>query len=588
MPTELCNQIAAGEVVERPASVLKELVENSLDAGATQIDVQLDNGGQSLIRVQDNGHGIPEDQLELAITRHATSKITSPEDLENITSYGFRGEALPSIASVSHFRIASIPANRQESGIGHFLEVDHGGERRSGVVSLPGGTLIEVRDLFANLPVRLKFLKSPSAELKRAQTWLERLALANLGTGFCLRAGERQIFKYMPGQTLASRLAQIWPREIVDEMTEVDSSLHEITIKGLAAPPHLQQTKADRILFFVNGRSVNDKRLVGAVREAYKGRITTRDYPQLLLFIEINPSDIDVNVHPAKTEVRFRNEAALFSAVFGALGSAFEKRAFFPNSSEASPPGFWGKIDQPGLLGSKDRAFSHHAAPSAAISAPPQMEYSAHVAEETAVYEFDTLSNTHSGSTQQVYPQRAAPDMEYLGQIADTYLVLRDAKNCLVLIDQHAAHERVLFHKLKTGNLNGESQTLIIPLEIPVSNQSLSRLTVLEPLLARFGYSFTINAGTMLVTSIPPLLERAEARDFLQESLSGIRDDPDSMFIRMACKSAIKAGQKLCRDEAIGLLRQWEGTPEAEFCPHGRPCVLRFDGPGLEKMFKRR
>lgn len=600
LPSELCNQIAAGEVVERPASVLKELVENSLDAGASQIDTRLDNGGQSLIRVRDDGSGIPGDELKLAVTRHATSKIGSIGDLEKITSYGFRGEALPSIASVSRFRIVSITTADRASGVAHSLEVNYGSCAPVGVASLPRGTLVEARDLFAQTPARLKFLKSAASELKRAQNWLTRLSLARLSTGFSFSAGEREILRFPQNQTLSSRLRQIWPAEIVEEMIEVDSTLHGITIRGLAAPPHLCQPRADRVLFYVNSRAVGDKRLLTAVREAYKGRITTRDYPQLALFLEINPAEVDVNAHPAKTEVRFQNEAAIFSAVFGALGRAFDKKSFFQSErvipTPPQPDGFWGKIDKPPLLERLERKdeyppaewVAEFAAKEPAETDIPGKIYPA--AEEIADYEPfgktpDAPGVLLSGGKEKYQP---AGKFEYLGQIANTYLIMREGGDCLALIDQHAAHERVIYNRLKSGNPGGEAQQLLMPIDLSLEGLAKERLVELEPLLKNFGFEFSQEDGYLRASAIPPLLERGEARDFLREALAGIKDNPDALFASMACKAAIKAGQKLCADEALELLRQWLDTPMAEFCPHGRPCVLRWNSVDLEKLFKRR
>lgn len=595
LPAELCNQIAAGEVVERPASVVKELVENSLDAGATQIDVTLENGGQSLIRVQDNGGGIAPEQLELAVTRHATSKIGCAEDLDNIISYGFRGEALPSIASVSRF---SITSRLKDSQAGHAmrLEIEHGRGLRSSPDNLPGGTVVEVRDLFANIPARLKFLKSPGTELKRAQSWLTRLALANTQTGFTLRAGEREVLRFMPGQELQARLAMIWPEDIVAELLPINSSIHGISLRGLAAPPHLQQPRPDRILFYVNGRSVNDKRLMSAVKDAYKGRIISRDYPQIVLFVEINPLEIDVNVHPAKTEVRFRNEGALFSAVSSALGQTFQsvnqfpaQETFFADNEPEHPQGFWGKLDLPPLLDREKRKPEF---------APPMEEKSresaSFVSESPADYRhIDDLPFMNNGVVESLpeKPARSAQGLgglAYLGQIADTYLVLRDASGALLILDQHAAHERVLHNKFIAGNFESGGQGLIIPLEIGLEDGGRERLKEISSHLRDFGFSFHVAGFKLVVDAIPRILNRSEAKDFLLEMLSERRDNADDLFASMACKAAIKAGQKLSPDEANELLRQWQATSMAEFCPHGRPCVLRWDSAALEKLFKRR
>lgn len=600
LPPELRNQIAAGEVVERPASVLKELIENSLDAGATQIDVRLDNGGQSLVRVQDNGSGIPAAELELAVTRHATSKIASIADLDCIVSYGFRGEALPSIASVSHFRIVSAcAADGLAPGVASSLTVEYG--RNLGVVraALPKGTVVEVRDLFANLPGRLKFLKQPASELKRAQAWLARLAVARPEIGFSLFAGERQVLRFGQGETLRQRLRHIWPAAMVDELMPLNTTLHGVTVTGFAAPPQLHQPRADRTFFYVNGRAVvNDRRLLAAVREAYKGRQISRDYPQIALFLEINPADVDVNAHPAKTEVRFRNESAIFSAVFGAIGNAFQP-AVHPVISDPEPAspaalpdfarkGFWGDIDRDVIMPRRD-------------SLPLCLDYAAEAGEEqpepvsfsrpekpAPATQLAEAAAEYAVTAPMSAPVQAQRLPDYLGQIANTYLVLSDG-DALTLLDQHAAHERVLFHKLACGGLCGAGQRLIVPIELVLDRACAERFETVRPHLEQLGFSFLPGGGDVLVvTMISPLLARMAAREFLTEVLEGRRESLDELWTGMACHAAIKAGQKLGDDEAMQLLSEWRQTPDAEFCPHGRPCVLRWDAAALERLFKRR
>ncbi len=633
LPPELRNQIAAGEVVERPASVLKELVENSLDADAARVDVRLDNGGQSLIRVQDDGCGIAAEELELSVTRHATSKIVLMVDLVRLRSYGFLGEALPIIASGSRFRIVSACG-----GEAHCVEVEHGRLLSSSPAALHKGSIVEVRDLFSNIPARLKFLKTPATEFKRAQDWLARLALARADVGFSLRSGEREVLHFLPGQSLRDRLALLWPHLIVEALRPFEGERHGIRAHGLAALPTVSQPRGDRILLFVNSRPVTDKRLLAAVREAYKGRLTSRDYPQVVLFVDMDPREVDVNVHPAKSEVRFRDESAVFSACLHAVQSALTTSftaaledadadpagladgPLFPapeaagerSASEPAAPrpqGFWGRLDNPPLLdrpenpdGADNPTEGWRVSAPAGQGAVPRVF--APVEEDVASYgppaaqSFPPESTAAPEAVPDAFPAAASEPREreplrigpfaYLGQVADTYLVLRDAGGALLLLDQHAAHERVLYARLRRGGFAGTGQCLALPLELGLHPAERERFQELRERLESLGFALECAGDALLVRAMPPVLSRAEARDFLREALAGRKDDLAGMFISMSCKGAIKAGQRLTDDEAAGLLRQWLAVPEREYCPHGRPCVLRWDAAALEKLFKRR
>ncbi len=666
MPPELCNQIAAGEVVERPASVVKELVENSLDAGADMIDVRLDNGGQGLIRVQDNGTGIAREEMSLAVTRHATSKIASLEDLERIRSYGFRGEALPSIASVSRFSLTSA-ARTADGGDAEawHMELEFGRCVGEGPAALHRGTVIEVRDLFANVPARLKFLKTPATEFKRAQEWLTRLALARPKVGFRLASGsasgsERECLRFLPGQDVRTRLGVIWPELIMEALRPFDGERHGVRAHGFAALPEVAQLRGDRILLYVNGRIVSDKRLLAAVREAYKGRLTSRDYPQVILFVEMDAAEVDVNVHPAKSEVRFRDESAVFSAVLHAVQSALTTplEASLGDRAPAvdahpvevpqasllppRPRGFWGTVDHAPIMADR---FARSDAPDGDVwevrqsaprpqpdeddgamtapppfrsglaeapaafgesALPPQVETpvppSARPAKDVSPAVSVTASPVAEAAVAEAVTEAPAPvsiqegdatplrigEFCYLGQVADTYLVVRDREGALLLIDQHAAHERVLYARLRRGAFSGTGQCLALPLELALHPAEQERAYALQETLAHMGFEVELAQGALLARSIPPSLNRAEARDFLREALAGRKDDLAAMFISLSCKGAIKAGQRLAPDEAAGLLQQWLETPERDYCPHGRPAVLRWDAGALERLFKRK
>ena len=677
LPPELSNQIAAGEVVERPASVVKELVENSLDAGATSITVELENGGQTLIRVTDNGRGIGADQLELAVTRHATSKIADMGDLLNIDSYGFRGEALPSIASVSRFRMISAPQEEDGStGEAACIEVVYGAMKPVFPAALNQGTLVEVAELFSNIPARLKFLKSPATEQKKAQELFTRIALARTDAGFTLKAGGREIVRFEAGQNLARRMGVLWPPAIVDALRPFDIHVSDMHLYGLTSDPRSSQPRADRMLFYVNGRAVNDKLLMRAVRQAYQGRLTSRDYPQTVLFLDLPAPEVDVNVHPAKNEVRFRDEQAVFSAVLRAVNHAlagvplaserfaerFEEPSPTPPSAPFSAPaaksapaqaerpvrplGFWGEADavrvmpkrqkpQPlpeekvvfvknslcepfmperdfrtGLPNPAHPANSTPPAPAPAAAQPmPEPSPAAPSArkkDETAEkplparerllpeYEDSAPIRMEDEAEPEPVGESSRPEVSplqgfrYLGQVARTYLVLSQNDDTLLLLDQHAMHERIFYEKFRENGSRGVARPLLVPLEMDLHPAEKERFLELEQTLTRLGFEASCRGNRLSVRAMPPEMERSDASAFLREALSGRVDDLTSVWIHHACATAIRAGQHLSPDDAMQLVRQWLRTEEPDFCPHGRPCAVTLEKADLEKLFKRR
>ncbi len=673
---ELRNQIAAGEVVERPASVVKELVENSLDAGATLIEVTLENGGQSLIRVRDNGVGIPAAELELAVTRHATSKITSMDDLWHISSFGFRGEALPSIASVSSFRMESaFRASEDAEPDAAFIQMEHGVLAQQGPSGLHKGTVVEIRDLFATIPARLKFLKAPATEQKRAQELLIRLALTHTDAGFIFLAGTREVLRFPAGQSLQERLSVIWPDSVTETLLPFDRTTHDIRVHGLTSPPGQAQPRGDRMLLYVNGRAVNDKVILRAVREAYKGRLLSKEYPQIVLFMELPPEEVDVNVHPAKIEVRFRDERSVFGAVLRAVEEAVvrslptgdldaapsgEKARHAP-AYEPKPLGFWGEADRERIMRPQQQPLippDHEETPSSVppvsgrassepASAPDPLLYGeeglpwdmapdkpAAAAFHEAPQAFAAPQPPTAGSDPSPenppyaavqpsaapaadrakpsgpkQPEPEQPEIEqlgegqvrvgpyvYMGQIGGTYLLLRDMRNSrenasLLILDQHAAHERVLVSRIEAGGFSGMSQPLVLPLEYTLHPAERERIQEFHESLTVLGFELALReqgAGTVLeVRAVPPLLERAAAGEFIREVLAGRKEDLHSLWATMACKAAIKAGDALAPDEAVNLIAQWLMTENRQFCPHGRPCVLQWGTSDLDKMFKR-
>ena len=631
LPPELRNQIAAGEVVERPASVLKELVENSLDAGASEITVTLENGGITLLDVQDNGTGIAPEELELAVTRHATSKLTSFEDLLRVSSHGFRGEALPSIASVSHLTVTSKKHTENAETEAAFISLRAGQVQEFGPSALRGGTKVTMRDLFANVPARLKFLKTPAAEGKRCEETLIRLALARPDVSFTLVSGGREKLRFHAKETLRRRLAVIWPSEAVDGLLAVDCLSDVIRVHGLAGHPQSAQARSDRILTYVNGRFVNNRQLVQAVREAYRGRLISGEYPQALLFVDLPSEQVDINVHPAKTEVRFLNERDIFSAVLRALRRTLDtvlplhenagstpsppltEDLLFPPLSGAAkreaveippatdrperPKGFWGSFDDPKLVGGgagrqeEETEVTLHFMPSPPVdrNGMPGLFSSASREEKAPRYgtNSDPREEVHSPGNSSTKPIGVS-GLDYLGQIAKTYLLIRRGRD-LLIVDQHAAHERVRLHAIETQGRRREAQILALPLEIPLHSSETEELAAVWEELGSLGFDLATDGPALLrVTGLPPGLGRSDAVTFIRDALGGKRNGFDSLWHMMACRTAVKAGDELTPDEAEELLRQWAATPDGGYCPHGRPVSITLGPDDLEKLFKRK
>ena len=701
LPEALRNQIAAGEVVERPASALKELVENSLDAGADDIAVSLEDGGQSLLLVRDNGKGIHPDEMELALTRHATSKVASFTDLLHVADYGFRGEALASIASVSDLILRSAlhesggpdapHGSFQDAPSGAFIRVRHGEITDRGPCAMPPGTVVEVRELFANVPARLKFLKTPATELKRCKEHLLRLALSRPDAAFSLTVlgeggKERELLRCDKGDDARLRLLHMLPAHVVEDLVPFQGERGGIRVSGLASLPQHAQARADRLLLYVNNRPVNNRSLLQAVREAYKGRLTSREYPQVLLFLEIDPGEVDVNVHPAKSEVRFRDERAVFSAVLAGLrpvlerlgaapahtifdgaasdpaqsvfqgelpplnatshaqpGSFFDTpffqsqdtvasyggpaaaEAFDTTPREARPQGFWGRVDNPRLVDrpvADGRDFDESEVltnTDGSFAGPPEhaalpQEPAAENAEHAAALFTSGLhraarpvgasdsgsaympggATAHAGNNPPLLPGGTAAGFPVevegflcLGQVDDTYLILLRARS-LFLVDQHAAHERVLLHRIEKQSESAASQLLALPMHLTLHPSESERLEEFFAELTRLGFALRRESGGVQVSGVSPLLGRSRGMAFLRDLLAGRTEGLDDIRHMMACRSAIKAGQSLTADEAAELVRQWLHTPDFRFCPHGRPTVLEFDPAALEKLFKRK
>ncbi|MCD4824368.1 MAG: DNA mismatch repair endonuclease MutL [Phycisphaerae bacterium] len=624
----LVNKIAAGEVIERPASVLKELVENALDAGATRIDIDVEDGGKKLVQVTDDGGGISGEDVALAFAPHATSKISAEDDLFNINTMGFRGEALASIASISHAQIRTRVAD-EEGG----WEVSASGQIVNDPVpcSAPKGTTIIVRDLFFNTPARRKFLRTTNTEFGHLTEQLTRLALPRPGVGFTLRHNGRLSLHLPATDSTARRVADLFSADLADCLLPLVARTGEIGVDGFVGPPTAARSSAKWQYVFLNGRYIRDRMLSHAVREAYRGLLPPAKYPAVFLFIEVNPADVDVNVHPTKIEVRFRNSNQVYGELLAGLRETLNRSNLTPDA--AMPE----SADLPGETGDKtagdgdQRASVRQAMADFFKSAPPpprlnfpqdQSQPSAAAApmppdfnrqplgtpSRTPGEDF-TPGSQSAGPTQGFTPQPAAPPQGLtppgprgfgpLLQIHNSYIVAQ-TDDGLVIVDQHALHERLNYNDLQRRLTGGKlsSQKMLIPATVDVTPAEGVLLEESAELLGRLGMEVTaFGPGSVAVQQYPIFLaERGvDISAFLRELLDKLAEDAsagperimEEILAMMACKAAVKAGDPLTPAEMQDLLARAENAPKRSSCPHGRPTTIRMTLKDLEKQFSR-
>ncbi len=556
---DVVSKIAAGEVVERPASVVKELIENSLDSGASQVGIEVRGGGVSLIRVSDNGSGIPKDEVELAFERHATSKITSLDDLENATSLGFRGEALASIAHVAHVEL--LTRGREEDS-GTFVSLREGAITDRGVRAAPVGTTVTVRHLFREVPARLKFLKSATTESNQITNLVSQYSLAFPGVRFTLSVEGRDILRTPGSGRLKDAIAEVYGLDVAQAMLEIKGAASEggmmPVVSGYTSPPSLSRATRGYISFFVNGRWVQSRMLAGAVEKAYEGWLGVRRYPICVINIAISPQFVDVNVHPAKREVRFSQEPIVFNAVHGAIRRVLTERAPIPEIRPAA--GF---------------------APAPPREMPPLLTV-----------------ERNPGPAVPLMPEAnrsELPILRVLGQASLTYIIA-EGPDGLYLIDQHAAHERVLFDKAlaQQSRMAVDVQPLLEPLAVELSLKQEQTLRTRGDLLTRFGFGMEpFGDRTFLVRSVPAMLAGKgiaeavkEAIDSLDDESAGAREE-ERIARSLACHGSVRAGQVLSQDEMKELIRQLEKSRSPRTCPHGRPTMIHLSAGRLEREFGR-
>jgi DNA mismatch repair protein MutL len=604
LPDDIANRIAAGEVVERPASVVKELMENSLDARAGKIAIDVEEGGRKLIRVTDNGEGMAPDDALSCFGRHATSKLYQPDDLFSIKTLGFRGEALPSIASVSRLMLET----QADGSIGTAIEIAGGKVLSQREQAFPRGTQIAVEDLFFNVPARRKFLRSESYELSQITTYCTHYALAFPEIQFILKSGGFEILSAPQTATFRDRIFQIFGGDLLDQLVEYEKNFGRSGVKVhlFTSRPHIQKYNRSSMFFFINRRLVRDKIIMHAVSEAYRNILPSGTFPVVIMFVTIPYEDVDVNVHPAKTEVRFKHQSFIHDAIRDSILSGLtQDKTIVPMEGEAalmspfaapSPqprvPDSWATDDpiarqsfalQPGMRGPAAEpmplGLNFRVAPSASGAASGACE-------ET----FDLPA----------YPEfdRVKSEVRPLGQLRDSFIVATDSSG-LIVIDQHVAHERVLFETYLRQKLAGriEVQRLLMPIVVQLPPRQLVILDTIIPELAGNGFEVEpFGPKTIAIKTAPGILKPAVVEKLLVELLDGLERETQVMNIEalkkkiaasVSCHAAIKINTPLDETKMRWLVGELMKTDVPTVCPHGRPIILRYDLREIQKAFKR-
>ncbi len=598
----LVDRIAAGEVIERPAAAVKELVENALDAGAGRIEVAIEAGGRRLIRVSDNGSGMSAQDLELAVERHATSKLTDG-DLSAIATLGFRGEALPSIASVATLDIAT---RDDDAAHGYAIRIDQGLKRAIVPAAQQRGTRVEVRDLFAATPARLKFLKSDRAEAQAVKDVVQRLAMAHCSIGFACSGPDISSFDYKPCEAtdegLLARLAQVLGNDFRANALHVLAEREGIILEGYAGLPTWHRANASAQYLFVNGRPVRDKVLFGAVRAAYVDYLPPGRYPALVLFLSCDPHEVDVNVHPAKAEVRFRDQGLVRGLIIGALKQTLEgalHRASPTNGAAA----MLDRLHRHAPHAQDSQWISEHAvewdwrqspARPAGFAEPHQERFDTCVMPQADTRPYETSSSNGAASAID------APLGAARAQFHDTY-ILSQTRDGIVIVDQHAAHERLVYERLKAARDKQEieRQILLIPAVVEMAEADVERVIDAAPRLVEFGLVVEgFGPGAVAVREMPAVLKGSDAVHLMRDLADVLAEDErtavplerrlDHVLATMACHHSVRAGRRLTAEEMNALLREMERTPGSGQCNHGRPTYIELSLADVETLFGRR
>ncbi|MBS3742749.1 MAG: DNA mismatch repair endonuclease MutL [Wenzhouxiangellaceae bacterium] len=592
LPAHLVNQIAAGEVIERPASVVKELAENSLDAGAGRIRIEIDGGGERRIRITDDGGGIPAGEIELALQPHATSKIASLEDLEAVASLGFRGEALASVGSVSRLSLGSRTADA-ESGV--RIECDGGKAGQVAPFATPPGTVIEVRDLFFNTPARRKFLKTERTEYNHIDELVKRLALARMDVAFELRHNGKAS-RNLPGaddaQARLARVERVCGGDFVDAALSIDTEHSGLRLHGWIARPAFSRSQADMQYFFVNGRLVRDRLVTHAIRQAYSDVLYSGRHPAYVLMLEIDPARVDVNVHPQKTEVRFRDGRLVHDFLFSMLNRALA------DTRAGASGGEQGKTSDHFAGASQSFGGGH----SIGLNSPGQGGLGLSVSESISRYaQLAATAGDAAGKTGAVELDRNK-DLPPLGfavaQIHGVFVLAQNAHG-LVIVDMHAAHERITYERMKLAWNEDRirAQPLLVPETLSCSAREVAALEHHAGDLERLGFELTA-AGpeSVLVRAVPALLANADKAGLVRDVLSDlvelgqsrrVEQAIDELLSTAACHGSVRANRSLTIEEMNALLRDMERTERSDQCNHGRPTWVQLDMGQLDKLFLR-
>ncbi|MGQ0660113.1 DNA mismatch repair endonuclease MutL [Sphingosinicella sp.] len=598
LPEHLVNRIAAGEVVERPASALKELIENAIDAGATRIAIVLAGGGRDRIEVADDGSGMARDEIALALERHATSKL--PDDaIEEVTTLGFRGEALPSIASVARLTIES----RVRGEDGWSITIDNGAKAAEGPAAIPPGTRVTIDGLFERVPARRKFLRSERSEYAACLDVVKRLAMARPEIGFTLDHDGRRALTLPPGEDRPMRVAALTSRELADNSLAVDFDREGVRLGGVAGLPTFNRGVADHQYLFVNGRPVKDRLLIGAVRAAYQDLLARDRHPVLALFLEVPADQVDVNVHPAKTEVRFRDPGMIRGLIVGGLRRALDEAGHrSAQRPSAAALGNWQQEGHPqplheGVEGRHVGALFSPFTPSwsgsgGGISLPP--------AQALADRHQDYFPQARAEVATEAPPDPVQHPLGVArGQVAATYIVA-EAEDGLVIVDQHAAHERLVLERMNRAMANGGAarQALLLPEVVELGEPACDRLEARFAELIEMGLELErFGPRAILVRATPALLGQGDVKGLVTDladelaafdNALSLKERLDHVAATMACHGSVRAGRILSVAEMNALLREMEMTPHSGQCNHGRPTWVKLAHADIEKLFGRR